>query len=465
MSQIAALEQAINNAPKTVSLGTELEKQIISHSLENREFFLYAYDLIEQSHFDNKTNGIIWAFLKKYYEKYKVVPKRQVLESALAKKGIEYEIPDVDYGSIDYVKEEAFRIIKLQKYERFLLSAILQASETNPDYDKLFEEYKKVLHIQNNMSLGTQYFDVRARMERSSQLWVDRISSGFPTLDMCLPGGGFGRKEAAAIMAPPGVGKSLWLVNFGAKFVQRGLKVLHITREMSEDILGLRYDSCFLNKQSKDVLSDINLSIGQIEGLLGVISEERNKNLLWIKEFPTGGGTITEAQSYLQMLRDRYNFNPDVIIDDYLDLAKSSASYKSSYEEQGSVFKEFRGWMGADNICGITALQTTKEAESLLEPIKMRHVSDSYQKPRILDLLMTINESPNDKMLSKQRLYLAKNRNDRADITLTFKVDKGKMRVTDTGEMYSSEQSTSYVQEAPSQQPVRERFSDADVPF
>jgi len=457
MSQEAALQQAISNAPKTVGLGKQLEKQIISNSLENREFFLYAYELIEPSHFDDQKNSVIWSFLKKYYSTYKIVPSRLVLENALSKKNIDFEIPDVDYSSIDYVKEEVFRIIKLQKYERFLLSAILQASETNPEYDKLFEEFKKVIHIQNEMSAGIQYFDVRTRMERASQMWNDRISSGFPSLDMHLPGGGFGRKEAAAVMAPPGVGKSLWLVNFGAKFVQRGMKVLHFTREVSEEILSLRYDSCYLGKNSDDVLSNIDLSVQQIEGLHSIISKEKDKNLLWVKEFPTGASSINEAQAYLQMLKDRYNFKPDVIIDDYLDLARSSTSYKSSYEEQASVFKEFRGWMAKESMCGLTALQTTREAEGLVEPIKMKHTSDSYQKPRLLDLLMTINESPNDKINSKQRLYLAKNRNKAADTSIIFGVNKPKMRVLDQGETYANSRA-----DAP--RSISERIHD-DTPF
>ena len=78
MSQEAALQQAISNAPKTVGLGKQLEKQIISNSLENREFFLYAYELIEPSHFDDQKNSVIWSFLKKYYSTYKIVPSRLV---------------------------------------------------------------------------------------------------------------------------------------------------------------------------------------------------------------------------------------------------------------------------------------------------------------------------------------------------------------------------------------------------
>ena len=71
----------------------------------------------------------------------------------------------------------------------------------------------------------------------------DYIKTCLPSLDRGLNGGGLRKKELAMVVAPPGVGKSLYLANQAVKCLIENLKVVYISLEMSEDRVGQRIDS------------------------------------------------------------------------------------------------------------------------------------------------------------------------------------------------------------------------------
>jgi len=132
-------------------------------------------------------------------------------------------------------------------------------------------------------------------------------------------------------------------------------------------------------------------------------------------------------------LKEQENVRATLCVDDYPDLARPEKQLDKDYSNIGMVFSEFRGWMVEEVMAGLVATQTTRDAEDMRDDavIQMRHTSDSYHKPRLLDCLMTINESAEDKVSGHQRLYAAKNRNEKSGVWGKFKVDKGRMRITD----------------------------------
>lgn len=221
-----------------------------------------------------------------------------------------------------------------------------------------------------------------------------------------------------------------WLINLASRAITQGYKVLHITREVSEDFVGLRYDCCFLQATSTELLGDRPATIDRIKRLR---ADLKLASPLFIREYPTGGTTIEQCRADYLSLREREGFQTDIVVDDYPDLAKPSRGRDKEYSEQGLIFAEFRGWMVEDETVGLVGTQTVRSAEDLNDDvmIKMKHSADSYHKPRLMDALFTINESAEDKTTGHQKLYAAKNRNERADVWGKFKVDKAKMRVSD----------------------------------
>jgi hypothetical protein len=70
----------------------------------------------------------------------------------------------------------------------------------------------------------------------------DQGATGWTVLDKAL-NGGWERGTLSTFIAPPGAGKSMFLVNAGAAALERGLNVLYVTLEMADFKIGLRFDS------------------------------------------------------------------------------------------------------------------------------------------------------------------------------------------------------------------------------
>ena len=70
----------------------------------------------------------------------------------------------------------------------------------------------------------------------------NKFKTFLPSINTSLEGG-LGAKELAMVVAPPGVGKSLFLVNQGVHSMMEGRKVLYVSMEMSEDKIAQRFDS------------------------------------------------------------------------------------------------------------------------------------------------------------------------------------------------------------------------------
>jgi len=196
----------------------------------------------------------------------------------------------------------------------------------------------------------------------------------------------------------------------------------------------MRYDACMLRKTTESLIQNPEMTMKEVLNLQQMLNVD--KNSLWIKEFPTYGANVEDSQAYVAMLKERIGFVPDVIIDDYLDLAKSRQNLKSRYEEQGMTFGEFRGWMVQDNYAGISATQTQRSAGKTKGPITADQTADSIDKVRVSDVFATINESFEDAIAGRQQIYFAKNRNERAAMCANFVVDKGKMSITDLNDHY-----------------------------
>ena len=106
--------------------------------------------------------------------------------------------------------------------------------------------------------------------------------------------GGLGKGEIGVITAPTGVGKSHWLVAMGAAALQRGKNVIHYTFELSETIVGTRYDSNLCSINSTDVFD-------KKEEILNFYEKESFGRLI-IKEYPTGSASVVTLRNHIEKL-------------------------------------------------------------------------------------------------------------------------------------------------------------------
>ena len=286
-------------------------------------------------------------------------------------------------------------------------------------YTEIEPIMRDAMTVSRNVDLGLDYFsDIEERWARlNSDTNSAEHRTIFESLNEALEGG-LASKELAMVVAPPGVGKSLYLANQAVRSCLDGSNVLYISLEMAEDRVAQRLDSIFSRirqDQLKDRCDDLKDRLNQ------VTTTVPNRGQLKIKEFPTKRASVNQVRAYLNQLSNYENFSPDVIIVDYLELLATD-SEMAEYQSQERLAQELRG-LAIEHKCLVwTATQTNREGKKV-RLITDTELADSYGKTRVCDLVISINQDEEEFDKGKSRIYIIKSRNGRARFVIPARMD------------------------------------------
>jgi len=414
---------------------------------QDQTFLVRMMAHLDKSFFlSSKIFSKVFILYKLYFEKYQKAPTEKVLRHELTKAG---ENEDVVNGVVDEIfsqkifnhgeKDYITDLVVMHARKVNVEKAIMLASDKINDGDDFTDEkFREILadvtesiKFSIDTDLGIDLFDIDERYNRIANSMGNKISTGFSNLDH-ITGGGFARKELHAIQGPPGLGKTIFLVNLGFKFLVGGYNVAHYSLEMGEERLGLRYDGVASGQT-------IN-SLMRLEGIDDVkkaykMLKMMTKTHLKMKEFPTGAASTYDIEAHLDELALYEDFTPDVIVVDYGDIMKSTRNTKNTYEEQGWIFRELRALAIKRDCVVLTATQSRRDAlkedGGTKDIIGMDQVADSMEKNRILDLLLSVQQSREERDEGRVGLWVAKNRNGAANLKIDFLINYRNMKLSE----------------------------------
>ena len=257
------------------------------------------------------------------------------------------------------------------------------------------------------------------------------ISLGIPHFDRILLGPE--KKTLLLWLAAANRGKSWALIHTGKCALLARKKVLHITLEMSQPKVAARYVQSFfsIKKREADLkvpifeeddgqLTDLSfidldrpcLHDKGVESLLkGKLEKLAPRINLIIKQFPTGQLTMSGLHAYLDQLEHQQMFIPDVVILDYADLMKLDSN--NLRISTGLIYKDLRGLAVERNIAIASASQTNREGEhARIATLKL--LGEDYSKAATADIIISYNQTPEERALNLARLFVAKNRDEEA---------------------------------------------------
>jgi len=413
-------------------------------SNQDRPFFVKVIAHLQKDFFESKIFGRVFDVYKDMLDKYQKPPSEKILRGILEHKGEKPDVVDLLCADIfnpnpissvekDYILDKVVTHARKQKMKASIEAAygVVDTDEhfTDEKFQEVLTSLKDSIKFSIDTELGVDLFDVDERYAKIALALQDKISSGYSQIDH-YTGGGFARKELVALTAPPGLGKTIWLVNLGYRFLLGGYNVVHYSMEMGEERLGLRYDG---------IASAVNIkTLEQMQGIDDVKAAYKKvkmvtKTRLKMKEFPTGAASAYDIEAHLDELELYHEFKPDVIIVDYGDIMKSTKNAKSTYEEQGFIFRELRALGQKKNAVVLTATQSTRgslaEDGGTKDIVGMADVADSMEKNRILDLLFSVQQTREEKDEGKINLWIAKNRNGESNKRLEFIINYRIMKV------------------------------------
>ena len=402
---------------------------LLKHDLE---FFSEIVPLLKPEFFDFPAYKHVFIGVRDYYDKYRKVPSDIALADFISTSvsgadanGIDYENTIAEINAFDKscLGDREFILDTVEEFarQRAMEAAIRKAVailNQEGDIGQVEELVKSALLVNRNVDVGQDYFsDIVDRIARSYEDKTrDRIPTVFRTHDRNLDGG-LSPKELAMVVAPPGVGKSLYLVTQGATNLLQGKNVLYVSLEMSEDKIAGRFDSVITE------IRNLKTSLGQLrlKERLGEVKQKTQGNLI-IKEFPTGACNVNQLRSLLVQLKLHKNFTPDVLIVDYLELLRPNRLIDSEYQAQQRIAEELRG-LGVEYNCLIwTASQTNRQARRV-PIITDAELGDSYGKIRPADWVISLNQTQEEYDEGAMRVYVMKARDSKQHYLINIGID------------------------------------------
>lgn len=426
-----------------------IQRAILYYLKGSKDFYHQIVNLVDPDYFEFPSHAKIFCAVRDYFEEYGKLPNDdfilQDLKKALgARESIsEYEdeldlINNLDERTTDnpeYILDQVELFAKNEAMKQAISDSILLVKEDR--VEEIESVVKKALLISRDVDTGQNYFgDFSQRWDRTfNKEKSDKYRTVLPALDKSLEGG-LGKKELAMVIAPPGVGKSLYLVNQGVQSMIEGRKVLYLSLEMSEDKIAQRFDSVMtLVPQFKLKKESTALTVKE---RLGMFQDEFPGSDLRIKEFPTGTASANTLRNLLVQMKNYDDFEPDLVIIDYLELLRPTRNIEAEYQAQQRVAEEVRGVAMEHNILIWTATQTNRQGR-MVKVITDAELGDSYGKIRTCDFAISLNQSEEEFDNGTMRGFVVKSRNGRPRFLVPMRVDYGTLRMSEGEELFDNE--------------------------
>jgi replicative DNA helicase len=422
----------MENIDNLKKYGSEFQSKCIASLVTDKLFIERILDILTPDYFESDANKWIVQQIMDYFLKYKSCPTLQVfgiesekIRSDVLKAAVVEQLKNVythhiDSPDLKFIMEQFLEFCKNQKMKNAIVSStdFLKLGQ----YDQIRRVVDEALKAGMERNLGHEYLvDIEKRM---SELCRDTVKTNWEEIDKLLDGG-LAKGELGFVVAPAGSGKSWLLTRLGSEAMKDGKNVVHITLELNENYVGLRYDSCFTGINFQDIRKNVDIVKNKIDSI---------KGKLFIKYFPIktiASHTIKTHVERIQMLTGN---KIDLIIVDYADLLRPATADKNanSYSEAGSVYEELRSVAGELQIPIWSASQAHRGAHEE-EVIQAQNVADSYRKIMTGDFVISLSRKMEDKALGTARIHVIKNRFGADGMTFPayFDASNGNVKVLD----------------------------------
>jgi len=397
--------------------GTSFQVKVISSLLTHKEFLQNIHDILSDDYFDNQAHKWIVREILRYFKKYHTTPSMEVmkvelqkLENEILQISIKEQLKEAYVNSdtdLEYIEGEFASFCKNNQLKKALLSSVDLLG--SGDYDSIRILIDNALKSGDDKNIGHEYDkDIESRYREESRITVPTPWESFNTLFQ----GGLGNGDFGLIFGNPGGGKSWLLVALGAYAVSIGYNVLHYTLELGEEYVGLRYDSYFTK-------IPVNLIKQNREKAEAAIKELPGKLIL--KEFPTGKATVSSLESHITKTQD-FNFKPDLILVDYVDLLSSTRKSRERKEEIDDIYLGIKGLAKQLNvpIWSVSQVNRMGARDNIIEGDK---AAGSYDKMMITDICLSLSRKREDKINGTGRFHIMKNRYGVDGLTFKVKAD------------------------------------------
>ena len=368
-----------------LKVSIQQEKIIFAYMLKHPNYLMQ----IGKDFYTNDDIQTVALVAKGFFKQYKETPSCEQMISLLKDydKGptpeIIRSIYDIDMNPYDdeWLKETTEGWIKWRALNVNISKASAYIKTTELSLDNVVDVVQRATNMVADTSLitfdndlGSDFFDVDSHKSvkeyKIPYTWeyFNKISKG-----------GLDLKTLTCYIGATNAGKSVFLCNDAAEFVRRGKNVLYITCEMSAAKVNRRIGANLFDitlEEYDKMVEDPSKVKKKLNNLTTMSMMPLGK--LFVKEFPTGQGTVLDVERYIKDIEEKQKFKVDVVIIDYINIMCNYRlpNSESTYLKIKQIAEDLRGVAVKYNLSIITATQCGRNALDKSD-INMEDVAES----------------------------------------------------------------------------------------
>jgi len=394
--------------------------QLFLKFLTDYELFVNYKDIVKRLFLSQKERDMI-----KYVEKFlEVFGKTPTFEELC----IRYpECKNLQLRNIDdkVIREEFVSFIRNERVKEWILKVASKVDSREVVSIELFEEVSAIVREfeEKSKELVLVKDKVSSVMEKITKREENiAVKSGIKGLDKVLHGG-FSKGEFACMIAPPGRGKTTFLINVAYGALVDRKNVLFVTMELSEEAIIGR----FLRRVAGMSRKDLRVKGKEAEKIFKRFFDLAGKlSVVYEKPYEL-------SVEKLRILVDKFEMNfgekVDEIVLDYLD------RMKVPYRDYRLGFMYLIDWLrdlGAEKQLTVVSATQANRASLGVSVVTAEYVAESFKKIESSDVVLSFNRSERDKGKGAARIVVLKNREYGGEgAVIPVKVDLDKMLIKD----------------------------------
>jgi len=381
-----------------------LNRKIIAGLLHDDDFCRLAFATIKPEHFTDATQWTLVSIAYKFFVKYgramrefsekeitdHIESSRMSEDKAEILRHLFRELP-FSRSDLDVVRQEVIEFARHQSLQSVLENFVdLQESgrATKSAVNKIIAAVEETQKIGDVCTLRPDLVTgFKERVNRRLSLSNQYIPTLIDPLDARFMGAR--RGELCSVMAPSGKGKSWFLTHIAQAAHFMGHNVLHVTYEMSADMIEERHDMMIAGIQ-REHLNEVK-AIKKIRAAYHRAESFSGGGLIQVEWLPAGS-PIAKTQQLIDTTIEATGRPLDVVCLDYGNLISPNHRTGSTYDDQGAVWEELTNVVKAYNCVVWVATQTNRSgagAETLTE----YEIGDSILKYNHSDIFIGFNRS------------------------------------------------------------------------
>lgn len=380
-----------------MSSNAKKQKYIIESLLSSKDIFSRCVSIIQSNFFDKNYEQVV-QFILDYYSTHNGVPKRRILDVEF---DITFDKVKVTRDEIKYVCNEIEVFCKESAIKDAILASSKDIREEN--FGAILERVTKAISISLDHDLGVDFFENPEEYLKSIVDTQTYESTGIDAIDKHL-GGGILRKQLTLFSANSGGGKSIMLNNIGATFAYNGHNVLYVSLELPEDMIYVRSSAIWANSNVKEWKSNIPEIAAKIEK-----GKEKGGSFR-IKRMPQQS-TVNDIRAYLKNYELEFDYVPDLIIIDYLDLMSPNGGSKGLqvFEKDKLVSEQVAELLHSFDMYGLSASQQNRDGIGNASP-DQSIIAGGLSKINTTDNYISIYMDEAMRLVGKMMIFFLKTR-------------------------------------------------------